>query len=419
MQYQGKFRSDLSRAGLFFASAACLAWLGCAGTVGDSGGETSTGGSGGSAGDSRRTGGHNGGGGSGGGDVGGAAGMTAGNTGGRTGGTGGVTGAGGGAGAGGATGVGGKGTGGATGVGGKGSGGMTGGLGGITGGAGGVLGTCPLFTPDDLWNADVSGKAVDTTNTTKMQALLGPVNIHPDFGSDFGIPINTVPATQPLLPVKFNQFADESDPGPYPFPSATMAIIEGGTPTTCDGDCHLLTVQLGTCQLYEGWICQYSNGWTCANGAHWDLTKKSQGQRPDGWTSADAAGLPIYAGLARYSEFQAGAINHAIRFTLPCTSANTVAPATHEAVPGGCSGNSNAPPMGLRIRLKASFDISTFSAQSKAFLTAFKKYGLILADNGGSSSTLFFQSEQNSNWSDTQINELKKVPASAFEAVLP
>ena len=410
------FRSDLSRAGLVFAGAACLAGLGCAGTVGTEGGggggSSGSGGSNGNAGNTGgSTGGHAGGGTSGG--AGGAAGMTGGGVGGKPGGTGGTTGTGG-RGAGGMTGTGGRGTGGMTGS----SGGMTG-TGGMTGGTGGVPGTCPLFTADDAWNADVSGRTVDTTNTTKMQALLGAVNIHPDFGSDFGIPINTVPATQPPLPVKFNQFADESDPGPYPFPSAATAIIEGGTPTTCDGDCHLLTVQLGTCQLYEGWICQYSNGWTCANGAHWDLTKKSQGQRPDGWTSADAAGLPISAGLARYSEYQAGAINHAIRFTLPCTSANTVPPATHEAVPGGCSGNSNAPPMGLRIRLKASFDTSSYSPQSKAFLTAFKKYGLILADNGGSSSTLFFQSEQNSNWSDTEINELKKVPASAFEAVLP
>lgn len=407
MQYQGKFGS---RAGLLFTGAACLAWLGCAGTVGTEGGggSSAAGGSNGNAGNTGgNTGGHAGGNGNGG--AGGAAGMTGGSVGGKPGGTGGVTG------------TGGRATGGTTGTGGRGAGGtggVTGGSGGMTGSTGGVPGTCPLFTADDAWNADVSGRAVDTTNTTKMQALLGAVNIHPDFGSDFGIPINFVPATQPLLPVSFNQFADESDPGPYPFPSPTTAIIEGGTPTTCDGDCHLLTVQLGTCQLYEGWICQYGTGWTCANGAHWDLTKKSQGQRPDGWTSADAGGLPIYAGLARYSEYQSGAINHAIRFTLPCTSANTVPPATHEAVPGGCSSN-EGPPMGLRIRLKANFDISSYSATAKVFLTAFKKYGLILADNGGSSSTLFFQSEQNSNWSDTEVNDLKRVPASAFEAVVP
>src|SRR5262249_27684937 len=154
---------------------------------------------------------------------------------------------------------------------------------------------------------------------------------------DFGIPINTVPSTQPALPITFTDFADESDPGPYPFPPASTAIIEGGTPTNCDGDCHMIVVQQGTCQLYEAGNCQYAGGWTCSGGAHWDLTKKSQGQRPNGWTSADAAGLPIYAGLARYSEYAAGAITHAIRFTLPCTSPSMVPPATHQAVPPSCA----------------------------------------------------------------------------------
>ena len=169
--------------------------------------------------------------------------------------------------------------------------------------------------------------------------------------------------------------------------------------------------------LYEGFACRYaSDGWHCANGAKWDLRRKSHGQRPLGWTSADAAGLPIYAGLARPEEVAAGAINHAIRFTLRCTAPSYVAPATHQAVPGGCAGNTNAPPMGLRVRLKASFDISGFNATAQVFLRAFKKYGLILADNG---SNFYFQSEDSSQWSNDEIDNLKDVPASAFEAVAP
>ena len=176
--------------------------------------------------------------------------------------------------------------------------------------------------------------------------------------------------------------------------------------------------QQGTCQLYEGYACRYESGWICANGAKWDLTRNSQGQRPDGWTSADAAGLSIYAGLARYEEVMAGEITHAIRFTLPCTSNARVPPATHQAVPGGCSSRPAAPPMGLRVRLKANYDISGFDPVVQVFLRAFKKHGLILADNGGSSSTFFFQSEDSASWPDV-INDLKMVPVSAFEAVVP
>jgi hypothetical protein len=302
-----------------------------------------------------------------------------------------------------------------------GTGGMTGtGMGGAAGAAGATTnGGCALFTADDAWNTDVSAKPVNTNWTTKVQALLGAVNIHPDFGSDFGIPINTVPSTQGSLPITFDAYPDESDPGPYPFPPPATAIIEGGDPLNCGGDCHMIAVKLGTCQLYEGFACRYDAGWVCGNGAHWDLTKKSTGQRPNGWTSADAAGLPIYAGLARYAEYQAGAITHAIRFTLPCTTNARVLPATHTAVPGGCETNTNAPPMGLRMRLKAGFDITGYTATAQAFLRAFKKYGVILADNGGRSSTFFFQSEANAGWNDDEINDLKRVPVSAFEAVDP
>jgi hypothetical protein len=326
----------------------------------------------------------------------------------------------------GSTGTAGSGATGTAGSGNPGSGGSVGtGTGGSigTGTGGQVISSsgCPLFTADDVWNQDVSGHAVDSANTTNMYNLIGSTTkIHPDFGPDFGIPITIVPSTQPKVPIVFDDYPDESDPGPYPFPGAGVVQVEGTSdPTSCDGDCHVIVVQQGACKVYEGYACQLNpDAWHCGNGAVWDLTKASEGQRPDGWTSADAAGLSIYAGLARYEEVMAGAITHAIRFTLPCTADARVPPATHQAVPGGCSGKP-APPMGLRVRLKASFDISTFDATTQIFLKAFKKYGLILADNGGSSSTFYFQSEVNPNWPDALQTGLKSVPVSAFEAVVP
>jgi hypothetical protein len=282
-----------------------------------------------------------------------------------------------------------------------------------------MVGGCAMFPPDDAWNTDVSAAAVDAGWTTKLQNMVGSVKLHPDYGGDasalYGIPVGVVPATQPTLPVVFDWYPDESDPGPYPFPDPVTASIEGGDAMNCDGDCHLLVVQQGTCQLYEGYACHFDLGWHCGNGAHWDLTKNSYGQRPKGWTSADAAGLAIAPGILRYDEVRAGAVNHAIRFTTKCTRADFVKPATHDAVPGGCDENDpNSPPMGLRVRLKASYDISSLSASAQVVLTAMKHYGMILADNG---SNFYFQGEANLGWTDDDIEPLKNVPASAFEAV--
>lgn len=306
------------------------------------------------------------------------------------------------------------------GSGGQGSGGPAGGGAGhvgSVGGAGGgsvVIGSsgCPLFTADDAWNLDISGAAVDAAQNAIVMAAVGTTKIHPDFGVGFGIPFNVVPSSQPAVPVTFNQYADESDPGPYPFPAVSVARVEGTTdPHSCSGDCHLLAVQMGACMLYEGWSCVYSDatGWTCGNGAKWDLKKKSYGQRPEGWTSADAAGLPVYAGLARYEEVMAGEITHALRFTMSKSAARHIAPATHDAGSG-----TNAPPMGLRVRLKGSYDASALAPDAQVFVRAMKKYGMILADNG---SNFYFQSEDNPNWSDG-INDLKTIPASAFEAIV-
>jgi hypothetical protein len=170
--------------------------------------------------------------------------------------------------------------------------------------------------------------------------------------------------------------------------------------------------------LYEGYACQYrSDGWHCSNGASWDLSRTSEGQRPVGFTSADAAGLAIAPGLVRYDEAQAGEIRHAIRFTLHCTRANYVDPATHAAVPGGCAAQSaDAPPMGLRMRLKASYDISKLSGAAKVVARAMQRYGMILADNG---SDFYFQGEADARWTGADVEPLKAIPSDAFEALEP
>jgi len=303
-----------------------------------------------------------------------------------------------------------------------GSGGSATGSGG-TPGKPGTVGGCSVFTADDDWNKDISSATVDATWTMHVQTVLSSgLHLHPDYGNSgtehYGIPINVVPQSQPAVKVTFDDYPDESDPGPYPFPDPGTAKIEGGTPMDCSGDCHFLTVQSGTCMLYEGYGCSYSSGWHCANGAKWDLTKKSYGQRPKGWTSADAAGLAIMPGLVRLDEVRAGAITHAIRFTMDCSRPNFVAPATHQAVPGSCDPNNpNSPPMGLRVRLnKTKFDISKLSASAQVVAKAMQTYGLILADNG---SDFYFQGEDNPGWTEQDVEPLKTIPTAAFEVITP
>ncbi len=299
-----------------------------------------------------------------------------------------------------------------------GSGGKSGGT--TTGvpGKPGEVGGCKMFPPEDPWNLDISAVAVDDAWTAKLQALVGSANIHPDYGVDgtdlYGIPLNVVPPSQTLTPLTFDDYADESDPGPYPFPGPNAVIIEGNSPMACDGDCHLLVVQQGVCTLYEGYACEYrADGWHCGNGAKWDLTKVSYGQRPEGWTSADAAGLPIGPGLLRYDEVRAGEVTHAIRFTLNCTTDKYVSPATHEAVPGGCD-KTKGLPMGARVRLKANYDMSKLSASAQVVARGMQRYGMFLADNG---SNFYFQGEANPGWTDDDIEPLKGIPASAFEVI--
>ncbi len=264
-----------------------------------------------------------------------------------------------------------------------------------------------VFPVDNAWNTDISSQSVDPLSSTLIAAC-GIRNLHPDFGSDFGIPYITVGAGQAPVPMTFD-YADESDPGPYPIPAD--APIEGGASST--GDRHVIVVDTAHLKLYETFDSHPLNGgtsWHAGSGAVFDLT--SDALRPLYWTSADAAGLPIFAGLARYDEaVQAGAINHALRFTCPSTQAGFISPARHFA---SSSQSASLPPMGMRVRLQASFDVSTFPAEVQVILRAMKKYGLILADNG---SGWYVSGAPDSRWSDTNLDALKSVPSSAFEVV--
>jgi len=293
-----------------------------------------------------------------------------------------------------------------------------------------LISGCPVFPTDNLWNADVSNYCVDPNSDTYIASInQGAQYLHADFGSEptYGIPYVVVPGTQPMVTVVFNQYPAESDYGSsgpnctvvsgtsgcYPFPP--NAPVEGGSDST--GDRHVLTLLADpnnqNCTLYEVWEGYQNlpkNGWTAANGAIFNLY--SDKLRPDGWTSADAAGLPILPGLARYDEEAAGAITHALRFTVSQTQAGFIHPATHFA---SSSTNPALPPMGLRLRLKASYDISSFTGQSLVILTALKKYGMIVADNG---SSWYITGAPDPGWDDTDLDRLKTVPGSAFEVVV-
>jgi len=233
-------------------------------------------------------------------------------------------------------------------------------------------------------------------------------NLHPDFGSVYGIPYISVGSTAPRRTISFD-YSDESDPGPYPIP--TDAPIEGGASST--GDRHVLVVDTVAWKLYELFDAHPLNGgasWHAGSGAVFDLG--SNGLRPLYWTSADAAGLPIFPGLVRYDEaVERGAIDHAVRFTCPRTRKGFIAPARHYA---SSDTSSALPPMGMRVRLKASFDVSGYPTEVQVILRAMKKYGMILADNG---SGWYVTGAPDSRWSDDRLGGLKQVPSSAFEVV--
>jgi len=280
----------------------------------------------------------------------------------------------------------------------------------IPAGDGPTLGGCPVFPAADAWNRDVSGDPVDPRSDAYLRSIGTGDTLHPDFGSgrygDYGIPFAVVPADQPAVPIRFTAYGDESDPGPYPVPPG--AHVEGGS--GADGDRHVLVVRQGECKLYELYRAfKRGSGWDAESGAVYDL--RDPKARPAGWTSADAAGLPILPGLARADEASAGAIRHALRFTVSRTQAAYVAPARHYA---SDSTDEDLPPMGLRLRLKASFDRSAYRGQARAVLDALATYGMIVADNG---SDWFISGAADPAWDDDDIDQLKRVPGSAFEVV--
>jgi hypothetical protein len=272
-----------------------------------------------------------------------------------------------------------------------------------------VLGGCQVFPADNPWNTDISQAPVDPNSDNYMTAMhAATTNLHPDFGSNphYGIPVTLAPASTPLVPMKFFLYPGQSDKGPYPFPPT--ARVEGGKRS--HGDRHVLVVGEANCHLYETYKSHYVGpGWRAGNGAVFDLS--SDALRHECWTSADAAGLPITPALPKVDEVNQGVINHAMRFTVETTQAAYTHPATHYA---SSNQDPNEPPMGLRVRLKASYDLSGFHGQSLVILTALKKYGAFLADNG---SDWYITGATDKRWNNNDLDQMKTVPASAFEVI--
>jgi hypothetical protein len=270
--------------------------------------------------------------------------------------------------------------------------------------------SCPAFPADNVWNTPITGLPVNADSATWLASMsAGSTMLHPDYGPSgnpkkpYGIPWEIVPAGTTYVPIKFT-YASESDPGPYPLSKSTP--IEHGS------DRHAIMVDPVNCILYETWDTHYHpNGKSKAgSGAIWNL--QSDALRPAGWTSADAAGLPILPGLVNYDEVASGTMDHAIRFTAQCTQQSYIWPARHEAG----QDDTNCPPMGARFRLNADFTLpaSSCAAMCQTVVTTMKTYGLMLADNG---SNWFFQGAADTRWTDAEVDQLKQIPASQFVAV--
>ena len=270
------------------------------------------------------------------------------------------------------------------------------------------------FPDDDPWNTRVDGAARDPASDTLIASIGLDVGLHPDFGADwdggpFGIPYVVVGGSQPRVPMTFD-YADESDAGPYPVPPD--APIEGGAAST--GDRHVLVLDRDGHTLFETWSSwplgnPAVDGWHAGSGAVFPTTRSPA--RPAGWTSADAAGLPVFPGLARYDEVARGEIRHALRFTCARTRRAYVAPATHFA---SSYRGADRPPMGMRVRLKASFDVSAYPPQARVVLTCLQRYGMLLADNG---SDWYVSGAPDARWDDDDLGTLKGVLGRHFEVV--
>jgi hypothetical protein len=281
-------------------------------------------------------------------------------------------------------------------------------------GGGGTIGTRVVFPADNPWNTDISAQPVDPNSASLMTNCGGTgKRVHADFGTVYngapnGIPYVLVGGSQPKVPITFD-YADESDPGPYPIPP--NAPIEGGATST--GDRHVIVIDTLNWRLYETYDSHPLNGgtsWHAGSGATWDLSSNTL--RPAGWTSADAAGLPIFPGLVRYDEAVLdGAINHALRFTCPTSRKAYVYPARHWA---SSNTSPSYAPMGMRVRLKSDVDISTFPAEVRVILTALRKYGMFMADNGIG---MFISGSPDSRWSDDNLATLGRLTNANFEVV--
>ncbi len=273
-----------------------------------------------------------------------------------------------------------------------------------------------VFPATNPWHADISASEVDP-NSTQILSKYAQTGLHPDFGSGLyqgstiGFPFIVVCANQARIPVVFRSnaydgnYGDESDPGPYPIPL--------NAPIEQSGDAHVLAIDKDNMKLYELYNANVNGThWEASSGAVFDLT--SNAYRPDGWTSADAAGLPVFAGLIRYDEVANGAINHAVRFTLqkPYVLPAHILPARHDV---NSTGQANASlPFGARLRLKAGFDISSYPSKIQVILKAFKKYGLILADIG---SNMYISGSVDERWDNDELSRLSNVKASDFEVI--
>jgi hypothetical protein len=273
--------------------------------------------------------------------------------------------------------------------------------------------TAPSQPNESAWNQDIS-KAPVARNSAAVIAYIdahGGDHLHPDFGSPrtYGFPYSVVGSRQPRLPVNYTAYGSESDKGPFPIPKG--APVEGGQGS--EGDRHVIVVDSGHCVLYELYRAFFESGphphWNADSGARWDL--RSDALRPDSWTSADAAGLPIFAGLARYPEAAAGRVAHAIRVTFDSTRDAWVHPASHCA---GDTSDPDAPAMGTRLRLKAGYPLGGFSGPAKAIAVALKRYGMIVADNG---SNWYISGSSDRRWDDGNLDQLKRIPGPAFQVV--
>jgi hypothetical protein len=272
--------------------------------------------------------------------------------------------------------------------------------------------SCPAFPANSIWHADISKLPVYWRSAQWLNHMSPTRTLHPDFGPSYGaqpvpygIPITYVYGSHAKVGVRFD-YASESDRVGYPLGSDTK--VEGGQWTS--GDRHTVVVDRTYCRVYETWATRRSgSAWLAGSGATWNL--KSNALRPAGWTSADAAGLPVLPGLLRYDEVAAGKVDHAIRFTTSTTNRMYVWPARHHA---GSVSDPTYPPMGARFRLKASFPITKYRTDTQVVLRAMKTYGLVLADNG---SPWYFQGTSDTRWSSAMLDQLKQIPASAFEAV--